>query len=64
MLFLASMGETGLTQDIFFLNSQISLSSSLRSTLPFRGEEPNFQEQLQNFEVAPQNSTSIIIQSQ
>ena len=23
-----------------------------RSTLPFRGEEPNFQEQLQNFEVA------------
>ena len=22
------------------------------STLPFRGEEPNFQEQLQNFEVA------------
>jgi hypothetical protein len=23
-----------------------------RSTLPFRGEEPNFQEKLQNFEVA------------
>ena len=26
-----------------------------RSTLPFQGEEPNFQKQLQNFEVAASN---------
>ena len=40
MLFLASMGETGLSHDIFF---KFSLG-------PFK--EPNFKEQLQNFEVA------------
>ena len=30
MLFLASMGETGLTHDIFFCNSNLGLSRSLR----------------------------------
>ena len=62
MLFLGSMGETELYHDIFFKFSlgpfeviEVEWRSMLNfaATLPFRGQEPNFQAQLQNFDVLP-----------
>ena len=35
LLFLASMGETGLCHDIFFLNSHLGLLRSLRINVEF-----------------------------
>ena len=52
MLFLASMGETGLCHDIFFLNSHLGLLRLLRSNDNW---PQNFEAALRNLAIIPES---------